>query len=208
MPVERIQIKQPCLLVVEGKEEGLFFEAFNRHLGLQKIQVLPIGGKERLSETLKALVNSPGFSGKVVSLGIIRDADTDPQAAFQSVCNALCAAGLPIPTRPLLSTPSDERPKVGVMILPAENESGMLEDLCLRAVAETPAMRCVTRYFECLRQQGLAEPRNLSKAKTQVFLASRSEAGLRLGEAAQKGFWPWDAPAFDPLKSFLQQIAC
>ncbi|MGC8878302.1 MAG: DUF3226 domain-containing protein [Anaerolineae bacterium] len=114
MPVERIEIKQPCLLVVEGKEEELFFEAFNRHLGLQKIQVLPIGGKDRLRETLKALVKSPGFSEKVASLGIIRDADTDPQAAFQSVCDTLRAAGLPIPARPLLPAAGDEGPQVGV----------------------------------------------------------------------------------------------
>ncbi|MGC8878303.1 MAG: DUF3226 domain-containing protein [Anaerolineae bacterium] len=91
--------------------------------------------------------------------------------------------------------------------MPAEDKSGMLEDLCLIAVAEHPAMSCVVQYFECLQQKGLTGPRNLSKAKTQVFLASGPEAGLRLGEAAQRGFWLWDAPAFDPLKHFLRQIA-
>jgi hypothetical protein len=34
-------------------------------------------------------------------------------------------------------------------------------------------------------------------------LASRPRPGLRLGEAAEASIWPWDHPAFEPLKAFL-----
>jgi hypothetical protein len=142
------KIEQPSVLVVEGREEELFFGALIKHLKLQNIQIMPIGGKEKLRKNLKALANSPGFSEVI----------------------------------------------------------GMLEDLCLRAIAQDPAMLCVEQYFECLQQAGLSLPDNMSKAKVQAFLASRRKAGLRLGEAAEKGYWPWDAEAFGRVKDFLQQI--
>ena len=50
-------------------------------------------------------------------------------------------------------------------------------------------------------------PKNMSKAKVQVFLGSRKEAGKRLGEAAHAGYWPFGDNAFRPMKDFLQQIS-
>lgn len=198
-----VEIEQPNLLVVEGREEELFFGAFIRHLGLQRIQTMPLGGKQQLRRNLKALALSPGFS-KVLSLGVVRDANTDPDAAFQSVCSALRAVDLPVPKRPLV--PVGEKPRVAVLILPEAGRCGMLEDLCLEAATQDPAALCIEQYFECLQQAGLAWPDNLSKAKVQVFLASRPRAGLRLGEAAEAGYWPWEERAFEQVRDFLQQI--
>lgn len=180
-----VKIEKPNVLVVEGREEELFFGALIQHLGLQSIQTMPIGGKEQLLRNLKALVASPGFS-EVITLGVVRDVNADPGAAFQSVYNALQAVNLPALGRPLVLV--GRRPRVSVMILPEEGTPGMLEDLCLSAVVQDPAMLCVEQYFECLKQEELSLPDNISKAKVQVFLASRHKAGLRLGEAAQAGY--------------------
>ena len=67
-------------------------------------------------------------------------------------------------------------------------------------------MLCVEQYFRCLELQGLPLPRNISKGRIQVFLASRPEAGKRLGEAAQAGYWSWDADAFEQVRNFLEQM--
>ena len=198
-----IKIEQPNVLVVEGKEEGLFFGALINHLRLQNIQILSVGGKEKLRGNLKALAQSPGFSD-VISLRVVRDADSNPDAAFQSVRDALQAAGLPTPKRPLV--PVGAKPRVAVLILPEVGKPGMLEDLFLRAITQDPAMLCVEQYFECLQQAGLSLPDNMSKAKVQVFLASRRKAGLRLGEAAQAGYWSWETEAFEQVRDFLKQI--
>jgi hypothetical protein len=72
---------------------------------------------------------------------------------------------------------------------------------------ERKVMCCMEQYFQCLKQKNLPLPGNISKAKVQVFLASRHKAGLRLGEAAQAGYWPWEAEAFGEVKDFLQRIA-
>ncbi|MCS6803702.1 MAG: hypothetical protein NZ823_00990 [Blastocatellia bacterium] len=198
-----IQITESRLLVVEGKDEELFFEALIEHMGLRNIQVLPVGGKAKLRPSLKALALSPGFS-QVVSLGIVRDADENATAGFQSVCDALKDAGLRFPDRCL--SPAGSDPAVTVMILPGQNKAGTLEDLCLESVAQDPAMGCVEEYFQCLEKQGLHTPQNLSKARVQVFLASKQEAGKRLGEAAQAGYLPWDNRAFEQVKEFLRQL--
>ncbi|MCS7137246.1 MAG: DUF3226 domain-containing protein [Deltaproteobacteria bacterium] len=199
-----VQVNKTRVLVVEGRDEEMFFGAFVEYLGLQNVQILPIGGKKKLRRNLKALVSSPNFF-KVVSLGIIIDANLDPKGAFQSVRDALRSVNLPAPDHPII--PAGKKPRVAVLILPEENKPGMLEDLCLRAIEQDPAMVCVKQYFQCLKQQGLSPPDNISKAKVQVFLASRRRAGLRLGEAAQAGYWPWDAKAFEQVKNFLDQIA-
>ena len=198
-----IEITQPSLLVVEGREEELFFGALIKHLGLQHIQVMGVGGKTNLRRNLKALTLSPRFA-QVISLGVVRDANNNPGAAFQSVRDALHAVNLPAPERALM--PAGDSPQVFVMILPGEGSPGMLEDLCLRAVVQDPAMLCVERYFECLQQEDLSLPDNMSKARVQVFLASRRKARLRLGVAAQAGYWPWDKKAFEQVRNFLQQI--
>lgn len=201
MPAE---IVKRNLLVVEGRDEELFFEAFLKHLALQNIQIMGIGGKEKLRPNLKALVLSPRFS-EVISLGIVRDANSDPRAAFQSIRDALQDVNLPLPNGPLLIAGSS--PRVIVMILPAESAPGALEDLCLQAVNDDAAMPCVAEYFRCLQQQSVPAPRAISKAKVQAFLASRQEAGKRLGEAAQAGYWPLEHNTFAQVKDFLKQVS-
>lgn len=199
-----IEISSSALMIVEGNEEKMFFEALINYMGLKNIQIMPIGGKEKLRANLKALVSSPRFS-TIDSLNIVRDANKNPKGAFQSVCDALKASKLPVPDRPLIS--EGTKPKVTIMILPKEDLAGMLEDVCLKSVQNDPALFCIEQYFKCLRERGLSPPQNESKAKVQAFLASRKEPGKRLGEAAQAGYWPWDSDAFKEIKDFLKMIS-
>ena len=201
MPNDGINITQPNLLVVEGTDDELFFCTFAEHIQLHDIQTMPIGGKTKLRLNLKLLKLSHNFP-KVTSLCIVRDANNNPTDAFKSVCDALKDAKLPAPQQARL--PTNSTPRVTVIILPNENESGMLEDLCLRAVASDPAMHCVDRYFQCLQQEAQNLPRNLSKAKVRAFLASRPDPEKRLGEAAQANYWPCDHEASAQLRDSLQ----
>lgn len=63
-------------------------------------QIKVVGGKEKFQPELKTLPNVSGYS-LVTSIGIIRDADNDPKAAFDSVRSALINSGLPQPNKPL-----------------------------------------------------------------------------------------------------------
>ena len=123
--------------------------------------------------------------------------------AFKSVCSALNKAKLPEPDQ--IEEFAGSNPKVGVLVLPDNSTSGMLESLCLRSVENDPVMRCIDEYFSCVdRVDSL--PKNMPKAKVQAFLASRSEHVVHLGLAAYKGHWPWEHSAFDHVKKFLRNL--
>jgi hypothetical protein len=197
-------IMEAIQLLVEGKDAEIFFKALLRNLNLGGIQVQDFGGKDELKGFLKALRNAPDFARQVVSLGIVRDAETDPKAAFQSVCSALRNASLAEPQQPTVR--AGENPKVSVLIIPNAMTPGMLETLCLEALNEDPAMACVREYFECIQLKKGLLPNNMFTARLHAYLASCFKPGLRLGEAADAGYWPWDNPIFDSLKQFLYAL--
>ncbi len=206
-----ISIAKPKILIVEGRDEEMFFDAALRdHLGLTDIQIMPIGGKTQLSRNLTGLVNVAGFP-TVQSLAILRDADltapgathTSAAQAFQSVCGSLQHVGLPCPAAhgQFAAGP----PRVGIFIVPNGVDDGMLETLCLMSVASLPEFPCVDSYFQCLQGHG-AIPNNPHKARAHAWLASRPEPDRRVGEAAQAGYWPWDSDAFRDLWTFIGSL--
>src|SRR5436853_293013 len=123
-----ITIAQSHVLLVEGKDEERFFAALLSRQQIIGVQVIGIAGKTNVRSSLKALVLTPDFK-RVARLGIVRDADNDFGAAFQSVCDALIAAGLAAP--PTTSVPVGISPIVAVLIVPSGGV-GALEDVCLQ----------------------------------------------------------------------------
>ncbi len=198
------RIHEPNLLVVEGREEELFFTELIEHLGLRCLQVLEIGGKTRLRGRLKGLFPQNRDDEQVISLGVVRDADDSPEGALDSVKSALGAAGLAVPDATLI--PAGRNPRVSIMILPGPGQKGKLEDLCLKSVKDTCPMTCVEEHFQRLQDQCELIPKDISKAKVEVYLGSQEIPDLRLGHAAAKGYWPFDHDAFDQLRDFLSQV--
>jgi len=196
------EITERHLLLVEGREEELFFDALARHLGLKHLQTMGLQGKDPLTEKIKAAKATTGF-GNVTSLAIIRDADDNAEAAFQSVCTALKGADLPVPAA--TSRAAGASPTVRVYIVPSHDKPGMLEDLCLEALKDDRALICVDEYFKCLQSKGLSHPKSMSKARIRAFLSSRPDPELRLGEAAGK-YIPWDSSAFTQITQFVKAV--
>jgi hypothetical protein len=205
------KIVKSKLLVVEGRDEEMFFDAALRdHLVLTDLQIMPIGGKTQLTQNLSGLVNDVDFL-TVQSLAVLRDADltapgatgTSAAQAFQSVCGSLQHVGLPCPTAHGQFAVGP--PRVGVFIIPNGVDDGMLETLCLLSVATLPEFPCVDGYLQCLHGHGVI-PNNLHKARAHAWLASRPEPDRRVGEAAQAGYWPWDSDAFQDLWSFIRAM--
>jgi hypothetical protein len=198
------EIKTTKQLLVEGNDADFFFSALLDELSLSEIQIQNYGGIDELKGFLKQFCKVSGFWEKVVSLGIVRDAETDPSAAFQSVSGALGATDLPVPQCPLDLT--DTQPRVSVFILPDAETNGMLETVCLRSVEKDPAMFCVEEYFKCLKERLGFFPKNMEKARLQAFLASREKVPRMLGVAAKQGYWPWNSPIFESISHFLKAL--
>ena len=200
-------------LLVEGRTSELFFQAFLKHLGVDQVEIHEFGSVEKLRPFLRAFCARPEFKEKVDSLAIIRDAEftrrageteTEPQTAlqaFQSVCGSLTAANQPVPAVP--GTFTATTPKIGAFILPNCHDQGMLETLCLEAVITPRISECIEQYFKCMETEAASQPRNITKARTFAFLATKDIYDPLVGRAAQKGIWPWDSPTFRPLRDFL-----
>lgn len=197
-----LTIVKSKLLIVEGPSDKMFFDKLLSRTDIAEVQVEHYGGTAQLGSFLRALTATPGFR-QVTSLGLVRDADDNPQGAFDSLRNSLESAKLPIPSQPM--TIQLGTPQVAALILPDHTRPGMLETLCIEAVANDPAASCVEAYLDCIVRSGITI-NNRPKAFIQAFLASRPEAGLLLGQAAQRNYFPWESSAFDHIREFLQQL--
>lgn len=196
-------VNNPKQLLVEGPDDERFFGSFLQHLGLSDIQVRRYGGKDNIGNVLGVLADAIAFA-PVQSIGIVMDADNSAASALQSIQDNLRNAGLPAPAD--LATPAPGPPAVSAFVLPDNSGNGELEDLCLAALAEDPAMPCVDAFIECLHTKRIPHPRKPAKARMHAFLASRERAYLRFGEFAESSAFPWQNPAFAELASFLQNL--
>ncbi len=195
-------IREKKVLAVEGKDEVNFFEALLKHLGIVGFEIRDVGGKDQFKKKLPALVHTSGFSDVEV-LVVVRDADNDPDAAFDSVRDVLLYQRLEPPDR--MNRFSNGNPRIGIFIMPGNSDTGMLEDLCLKTVGEHPAMGCVNTFIDCV--SGLDNPPNImAKAKAQVFLAAMPKIVNSIGVGAQKGYWNLDSDELIDLKSFIDNL--
>jgi hypothetical protein len=104
------------------------------------------------------------------------DAEDEPAGTCRSVIDNFAKAGLAASAN--AREFSQGTPRVGYFVMPDESSPGMIETLCLRSVEDDPALACVDAYFLCLESKRISHPRNMNKARTQAFLASRDRAGL------------------------------
>lgn len=201
---DNIEIEKEVLLLVEGGDDKRLFDALIKHLSLPPVQIISYEGKNKFKNKIGVIATkTPGFQN-ISCIGIARDADDNPQGAFQSIIDALKSYGLDAPKNPLEITAG--KPKIAVMIIPGIGRTGELEDVCLESLNNDPAITCVNQYFECLHNKNIDISRRIAKAKIYVFLASKPEPGKRIGEAAQAGYFNFDDKAYQPFKEFLQLI--
>ena len=95
--LELIEGKNPML--VEGMDAYRFFIQACQAYHLENIQVIDFGGNEELKEKLKRVKKLPGFT-KVRAVAIVRDAETDADAAIRSIEGALKANAFCVPPEP------------------------------------------------------------------------------------------------------------
>ena len=196
-------ITSPVQLVVEGNDQFNFFRAFVEYVSLANVQIQNFGGIRELRAFLAALAVEPEFDGRVERLGIVRDAETNADGAFESVQNSLRYAGLPVPTRPEELT-QGRHPAVSVLILPGGGRAGMLETLVCESFADDPVDRCIDEFFECVGNSAL---RDSDKARAFAYLTTTPKPRHSVGVAARQGQWKLDHAAFGGVRRFLGQLA-
>ena len=198
------EIKSAIQLLVEGNDPRNFFEAFVEHLSLANIQIQNFGGVYELRGFLRALVNAPGFQ-TVQSIGIVRDAETSAERAFQSVQSSLERAELPMPDSPAERT--DTSPAVTVLILPGDNRQGMLETLLCESFADTSVEGCIDGFFKCVESLPDVSIERSDKARAHAYLTTKPNPHFSVGVAAKNDYWDLNHSVFSDIRDFLQTIA-
>lgn len=195
------------LVLTGGGNDVYLFQRLAEDLNLSNIQVGTVKGDQQFARTLKDINNLPYVFTQIKSLGLVRDADSDPKKAFDQVCCDLSQAGFPVPTAPDKSAVGT--PNVTVHLFPGEMRPGVLEMLCLETVSNKPQYACVEEYFDCLRTKGIAIPEHkLAKAKAHAYLASCPDpvAGVGVGFLHSKNYWDMTNPAWHAARAFLQLL--
>lgn len=222
-----LSITAPKLLLIEGKDDELFIKALLKHLETEdnkkfppnSFQTINYEGISKLRTSLDTIKRSSNNFDTVSHIGILRDRDfDDKQNPFQSIQDALKANALAQPNV-LGQIAEKDGIKVAVFLFPDNQSFGMLEDLCLAAFAEDKSINCIEDYLSCLKNQEIELiPSALPKARMNIFIASKSiDQSIRADDrkvwsldfAVQKRWWRenWSHPAFDPIKTFLRQLA-
>jgi len=209
------EIQLTKLLLVEGKDEVIFFNELVDKFKIKDLEIRDYKGKNNFKNFSPIMIASESFN-KVKSLGIIRDADgeidcndSNIENAFISIRdvlkniqndeitkNRLKNASLPNKNKEF----SCGSPKIGVFII-----NSMLENLCLQIVKDTVNMGCVEDYFKCLQNNEIS-PKNKHKAKILAFLASMPDTVNCIGQAAQKKYWDFESKCLEDIKNFVESI--
>ena len=202
-------IEKKKILFVEGQDEIYFFESLLEKKGIDDVQIIYTGGKEKFAIELPAKKNLPGFDD-VTSLAVIHDADMDVQSTFQSICSTLRNNDLKCPQK--LSSFVSSSPRVGVFVIPDGKSRGKLESLCLSTVKSKGIINCVDSFIECVTQESRSsgssykKPKDFDKARCRAFLAAMERDTPALGIAAKRGYWDFNSKKLDPLLDFLKQL--
>ncbi len=166
----------PHLLIVEGNDERhVIGKLLSRH-GVGTPEIDPKGG---FSELHKSIYNEVNASGRR-TLGIVADANDQPDQRWQSISDKLKEASCAVPDSlsrdgVIVSGPRDIR--VGVWLMPDNQRPGELEDFVADLIPEDDPIWSMAQGFidgipEELR---LFRPQKLLRAQVHAWLATRKK---------------------------------
>jgi hypothetical protein len=215
------EVTKSKLLIVEGTQDLIFFTTWISLLNRSdQIQVMQMEGKSNLPAQLKGLAKQSAFiRGEVQTLVVVRDADQFPDGAFQSVCGALEKAGLAKPRQPYAFA-EGAHPRTAVMIIPASDQPGAIEELVIQTIQDDPILPDVREFIQQAvdklpqpdpnvhpKYKHFGPPQHRhGKAQVHAFLATFDQPDRNLGVAARAGVWNFNHPALGEIQRMLEEM--
>lgn len=202
------------LLFVEGKGDGNVIYAIAQHNCIgDKFEIESEGSDGQAKLTFEIYVNEN--ASKVKSIGIVIDADLSATSRWQSIRNILIETNnytVPkdIPTEGLVLEPNKEnKPRVGVWIMPNNKDKGMLEDfLALLTKENDPVLGFVDETIEKLKEKGLQKfsERHKAKARIHTYLAWQKDPGSDFANAVNKKYFDSDSEIAKLFANWLKRL--
>lgn len=211
-----VKISKEHLILCEGRDAYEFLIRYLNSSALSgtpgfsnDIQVMDFGGNSELPAYLELVQLSPGFD-MVTSLTVIRDAETDADAAVNEIRKALKNANFPVPEKPHIWAGSS--PKIGFLLFPTCDHSiknGTLEDLCLSILSENHSQNILYEidfFLHTLEKHHNRKFPRIFKNRLHTYLSTHNDyVSCKIGEAAAIGAFDWNSSALDALRDFLSE---
>jgi len=196
------------MVLMEGKNDCCVAVALCKHHALPRgFEFFDCGSDTTLLKKTSALI----AGGMVKVLGIVLDADNNPQDRWDSVRSRLEKAGYE--NLPCLQNADGTiveqqgLPRIGVWIMPDNQVSGMLEDFCAQLAPEQ-AMEFSGECVKSAEDKKFASFRSnhRSKAEIHTYLAWQNEPGRPLGQAITAKCLDPEHPIANRFIDFLKRL--
>lgn len=197
-----VTFQERHLILVEGQDDRALLAAMIKHEELPGFQVHHMGGKSKWAVRVEVIVGQPEFQANVKTLGLMKDADEDPNAAWASCRDTLARSSLPVPVA--VRRLAEGSPSTAIAIVPSRTGRGALEELCIESF-DAGRIDCVNRYFDCVRP-GNSSPVRV-KARVQAYLAGLESAPRDITIAARNHELNMNHSAFDELREFVHLLS-
>ena len=176
---------KPRKMLVEGTDDLYVVANLCVAHGLRMPETFEIVDKKGIGNLLDTLSVELETSDLEI-LGILVDADTDLQARWQSLRTILTRAGYAVPAQPVLTGTilyAEDKPTVGIWLMPDNHLPGMLEDFAAMLIPDDDVLLPYAR--ECVQQipDRRFSPAVRVKADIHTWLAWQEEPGKPFGTA-------------------------
>ena len=183
----------PRVLLVEGPDDKHVVKHLCRSTDLaNRFDINDKGGKDPL---LAAIRNEVRVSGRE-ALGILLDADSSVQSRWNAVTQALSRAAVTAPGNPdPLGTIIDNRPRIGIWLMPDNVSAGQVEEFFAGMIPNNdPVWPRSAAYVDGIpaTDRKFASGKTL-RAKVHSWLATRAEP-RKMGAAIGAGDLNVEAP--------------
>lgn len=215
---DKERILYPHIILCEGMDEWSFFVNYLSYLikedeVFNSIQVIDFGGITDLKKQFRQLIKMPGFS-MVKSILIVRDAETSPQGAKDSICSTLNNNGYRSPNKSGEIVMGSDNVMIAYMLFPScdekGNEAGTLEDLCLRIISEPNhdnVLNEIDDYLSVMKSKYSMNYPRIHKNKLHMLISSYDKyVGAKVGEAGQRGLYNWHSEHLSKMRDIMYKL--
>ena len=193
------------ILLVEGADD----KHVVRHLcnARPDIPDFEIADKTGLPALVRAIgpeIKAPGR----LAVGILADANDNPQARWQSIAGRLRGAGLEPPaSMTQAGTIIEGKPRAGIWLMPDNGSPGELENFVAGLIAaDDPVWPLASAYIESIPDAARRfKPGKTLRARLHAWLAARAEP-RKMGGAIGAGDLDMTGPAAEELCDWLRQL--
>lgn len=194
-------------ILVEGIEDKHVVLRLLRRMKLEDgVSVEDSRGINSLLEIIEPVVVAPGAE----TVGIVVDANDDPDSRWRAVAERLRVAGYAVPEEPeakkgTIIEGGDPVPRIGVWMMPDHQSSGHLEDFVIEMISkDDPEWSRASDYVDAIPEDKrmFGDER---RAKLRVWLATKPEPNF-MGESIKRGELQTDGPLCRGFCAWLENL--